>query len=677
MLDLRPDEKADITLVKVVDAYWKATGHHGWWNGPNALTQPDQDGFQHPLLHFPKFQDHLGESLLNSGFSRNETIAHLQRWGVTSDYVAGEYVHKEELTDTGLMRVVPTTVNILTERYFGAFRRLFGYQLGMWYAPYIIQIIIGARGCGKTDSLSMIALLSEAINPGEDWLHVALIGDQANELYEKAVDYASKQAYLSNGEPCPRTFADTFFWKDGNATIISPYPRIVFEPWDEDDTGRDRSGKSLGGNTIHIRALNDERAAEKRRGKTIGRASADEVLREIEEWSTISKALGDALRGPNEYKLAKLSSAKKQRYVELTHRLRIAEERKNDELAAKISSERASFGVEKSGIIICVGNAGEKEWPWEFQDEYQDNPRSARAWVAQITMYDNPNLTEADRKGYEDRWASDPEGREVELMGKRPVGLGGEIAPALLITARREYDDVTVLHHSGSYGAMHLSRPAKDGWYYMTVGDMGLDRAPRRNAPCIMTWGFDPINGGMELVYFWWYWKRQNTYEQFLKEYRHCIETYPVLDSSYWCYDGGGQQKGTFEVFRSFMQLHPQGNDAPDSIFGYPMVMQNIQKEAAKKMLIQALTNRWVRWPHVEIIERQPSNWNLEMDRKGGAQDVTMCLFMSVIRAWNILNDPSLVREQTDTLPDGFWNPYAAIADPPTGTPLVGTPTGY
>ena len=49
----------------------------------------------------------------------------------------------------------------------------------------------------------MIALLSEAINPGEDWLHVALIGDQANELYEKAVDYASKQAYLSNGEPRP------------------------------------------------------------------------------------------------------------------------------------------------------------------------------------------------------------------------------------------------------------------------------------------------------------------------------------------------------------------------------------------------------------------------------------------------------------------------------------------
>ena len=73
---------------------------------------------------------------------------------------------------------------------------------------------------------------------------------------------------------------------------------------------------------------------------------------------------------------------------------------------------------------------------------------------------------------------------------------------------------------------------------------------------CIMTWGFDPINGGMELVYFWWYWKRQNTYEQFLKEYRHCIETYPVLDSSYWCYDGGGQQKGTFEVFVRSAQLH-------------------------------------------------------------------------------------------------------------------------
>ena len=102
--------------------------------------------------------------------SRNETIAHLQRWGVTSDYVAGEYVHKEELTDTGLMRVVPTTVNILTERYFGAFRRLFGYQLGM--VCTIDHSDNNRRGVvlEKLMSLSMIALLSEAINPGEDWL---------------------------------------------------------------------------------------------------------------------------------------------------------------------------------------------------------------------------------------------------------------------------------------------------------------------------------------------------------------------------------------------------------------------------------------------------------------------------------------------------------------------------
>ena len=124
------------------------------------------------------------------------------------------------------------------------------------------------------------------------------------------------------------------------------------------------------------------------------------------------------------------------------------------------------------------------------------------------------------------------------------------------------------------------------------------------------------------------------------------------------------------------MQLHPQGNDVPDSIFGYPMVMQNIQKEAAKKMLIQALTNRWCVGRTSRLSSGNRPTGTLRWIG-GGAQDVTMCLFMSVIRAWNILNDPSLVREQTDTLPDGFWNPYAAIADPPTGTPLVGTPTGY
>ena len=130
---------------------------------------------------------------------------------------------------------------------------------------------------------------------------VALIGDQANEALRKPwTTPASKHTYpMAN--PAPYTFADTFFWKDGNATIISP-TRIYLEPWDDDD--RPRQERQVAGWQHHSHQSAQRRTgSRKRRGKckTIGRASADEVLREIEEWSTISKALGDALRGPNEY----------------------------------------------------------------------------------------------------------------------------------------------------------------------------------------------------------------------------------------------------------------------------------------------------------------------------------------------------------------------------------------
>lgn len=673
MIELAPDERADIALVKVVDAYWRATNQKAWWNGADELTKPDQDGFEHPLIHFPDFQNQLGNNLLAQGFSRGETIANLARWGVQSDYVAGEYVHKSLLTSSGAMRVVPTALNVLSERYFGAFKRLFGYQLAFWYAPPRHKIIInvGGRGSGKTLGASAVMLLHLALNPGEDWLHVALIEDQANELYEKAIDMAFKTSYLSNGDPCPRTFSDTFFWKGGNPTVTSPYARIIFEPWDSDDAGLDKNGKAMGGNTLHVRALKDKTSAEKRRGKTVGMMSGDELFREVDDWKTVS-TVADAVRGPNEYKLAKLTPELKRKYLELTRRIRIAEERGDQKISDALSEERASFGIEKTGRVILIGNSGATEWPAEFEEEYEDNPETARALFIRASMYDNPNLTAEDRRGYEERWADNPEERDVELMGNRPVGLGGEIDPVILRTAIKIPLDVgVIMRNHRSYGVQHwICQPNPDR-YYMTVGDIGLDRAPRRNAPCIMTWEFNPDIGGMDLVYFWWGWERRKTYSWFLDQYKYCMDTYPVLDPTYWVYDAGGTQAGTFEVFRSYMGQ----SSGRDDYFGYPMRLMNVQKETGKKLVIQGLQNGWIRWPEIKALIAQPSNWNMEMDRDDKPQDVTMTLFMSVIRAWPLLNDPSLLQSAIDEQPANWYDPYQPVGDIPVGSkPLI---SGY
>lgn len=1069
MLQLTDEERADIILVKVVDAFWQKLDYSGWWNGEDALTPPDADGFNHPLLYFPGFTDQLRRNLQSQGLK--DTRGYFSRWGIVSDYVLGEYVHKSELCANGKMRVVPNTLNILVERYFGAFKRLFGYQLANWYSPKKINMVVGGRGSGKcissgtlitmsdgsrkpvekvktgdrvatldldtlkitnssvvatikqeqtkllykltlrsgrtltasydhpvltpygwtnisdlkigdrvaqpitldrevefgktpknlaiilalliaeggltgksisfsnsskvlvgdlqkalyewgnfslaahkgsnlnyyirdnersgvrnnlisllrelglfgtnsyqkfvpefvfsqsnewiavflgylfagdgsayvkrcgkkrsgeiiyssasetlvndvrdlllllgihsvtrykpvkfrgkiydswearipyshdrrrfvdliyvptkqdkfievanlngvsnssddvypldliknyshqkavkvgkpfglrlgdtrpysnfrprynltreklkklaefldndaylqklansdviwssvmaveklredvvydleienhhnfiasgvivhnSQALAIIAGIHLATHPGEDWLHIALTLDQAIEVYDKLKDMATKRAYLSTGELCPRTFADTFFWKGGNPMVSHPYPKLIFEPWDNDDAGEDERGVPLGGNTLTVRALGDERQSERRRGKTIGILSGDELFRELEQWETITK-VADAIRGPNEYKLAKLSTEQKQEYLELTRRLRVAEERGDEERSLQLSQQREAFNVEKTGKMFIVGNSGAREWVYEFEDEYDDSPVEAKAWFIRVSMYDNPNLTAADRRGYEERWANNPEERDVELMGNRPVGLGGEIDPELLRSAimQRPWYGTTYKAHR-SHGILHYMRPPLPDHYYMIVGDLGLDRAPKRNAPCIMVWEFG-LQGGMELVYFWWGWERKKTYEWFLQIFRECMLFYPVLDPSFWVYDSGGTQAGTFEVFRSYMGLE----EGSDDIFGYPMRMLNIQKETAKKSVIHALQNKWLRYPEIKAIIAQTSNWNLEMDREGQPQDVTMVLFMSVMRGWQILNNPSIVQKSDDDLIADPWS---------------------
>ena len=433
--------------------------------------------------------------------------------------------------------------------------------------------------------------------------------------------------------------------------VSHPYPKLIFEPWDNDDAGEDERGVPLGGNTLTVRALGDERQSERRRGKTIGILSGDELFRELEQWETITK-VADAIRGPNEYKLAKLSPEQKRKYLELTRRLRIAEERGDEERSLQLSRQREEFNVEKTGKMFIVGNSGAREWVYEFEDEYDDSPVEAKAWFIRVSMYDNPNLTAADRRGYEERWANNPEERDVELMGNRPVGLGGEIDPELLRSAimQRPWYGTTYKTHR-SHGILHYMRPPLPDHYYMIVGDLGLDRAPKRNAPCIMVWEFG-LQGGMELVYFWWGWERKKTYNWFLQIFKECMDFYPVLDPSYWVYDSGGTQAGTFEVFRSYMGLE----EGSDDIFGYPMRMLNIQKEIAKKLVIQALQNKWLRYPEIKAIIAQTSNWNLEMDRDGQPQDVTMVLFMSLMRGWQILNDPSTIQVSDDNLIVDPWS---------------------
>lgn len=651
MIQLTPDEIADVLLVKVSDQLWRSHGCREWWEGPQAYTAPDAHGARRPIVHLPGLRENLAQALYHNGLSADE---HFERWNLCDDYVLGEIIHRTEITERGTPRVVPTVVNVLVERYFGAFRRLFGYQLGMWYSPYHINLIVGGRGSGKTLGLAIVAAIHCAITPGEDWLHVALIQDQANELVEKLKDMVFQQHYLSSGERCPRSFADAFLWKGGKAIITHPYTRIVFEDWN--------GPRGTEGNQILVRALEEERDAEKRRGKTVGAFSGDELMRTVANWETISK-VADAVRGPNEYALASLSPEQRRRYLELTDAIKTLESQGRFEEAKPLLQERAAMQVEKSGRQLILGNSGAQEWVFAFEDEYRNNPRTARAWVVRASMYDNPNLTARDREMYEQRWAHNPEEREVEIMGARPVNLGGEISADLLRSAVRDYEDGLALAHHPAYGVTYWRRPPSPHRYYLVSADMGLDRLPRRNAPVITAWELNP-NGGIDLAYFWWGSQKEATYNPFLDRFYEVITTYQAPDPTFWVYDSGGTQAGAFEVVR--MRLNMGDRNRP---FGYPMRLNASDKETAKKILLHALSNGLVRWPRIQGIISHLSNWNVAMDRNGEPQDIAMAVFMAVLRIQDFLLAPPAPIAKTTTPPQDpyrwFYNfVYPAFSEP-------------
>ena len=193
-----------------------------------------------------------------------------------------------------------------------------------------------------------------------------------------------------------------------------------------------------------------------------------------------------------------------------------------------------------------MGNAGEPEWVWEVMDLSEDDPRYG--WFIQVTMYDNIRLSPEDREALEEAWGTDPETRQVELLGRRPLGLGNEIDPELLTSAVRDNLGGQVLQEHRAYGAVHYAKQPIPGHYYVIAGDPGKGRLPQRNSWCVMV--LDITANPAEIVFFQMgnLGAKSKTYKPYLDAYKHAVKTYPVVSPADVIYDNGGQQSGMHEV---------------------------------------------------------------------------------------------------------------------------------
>lgn len=624
-IDLTVDEWNIVTVQKVVERFW-FKNPKGWWHGPDGEGIHPTLGVKVPYLRYPGIRD----AMIEAGV--------LQEYLPPGDWILAEYVH-----ESCMPRCVPVAVNGFIELYFGTHYTLFGHQLGMYYSPQRYNLIVGGRGSGKTVPSAIMMMIWTALHPGEPWLHVALSLDQAKKAYNALLDIAGRKHYRSDGTLTARSFADVFI-KDKREF---PQTDIYLKPWDEHDGG-EVGGKQQAGNIIMFRSLGDE-DLERLRSTEAGCASGDEVLREVQDEKTIRHIRG-CLRGLNPWLLAHLPNEKRKRINELQQLVGIGNVTKNQELIDKCEAELEDMGVDRSKRFFAVGNAGQPEWVWEIMDISEDDPRFA--WFIQVTMYDNVRLTPDDRRALEEAWGTDPETRQVELLGRRPMGMGNQIDSQLLQSAIREYPKAYILQDHRAYGILHFAKPPVPGHYYMIAGDPGKDKIPNRNSWCVMV--LDISASPAEIVFFQMgnLGFRSKTYMPYMDSYKHAVKTYPVVSPADVMYDNGGQQSGMHEVMLDNLkrnELVEDDNELQDvlrneatgePIYGNPQDFSNADKYKASNFLIDLLRKKALVWPNLSILIRQTSNWLLP--DKEIPQDATMVLFMLVHRAYRIILTPSM-----------------------------------
>lgn len=479
----------------------------------------------------------------------------------------------------------------------------------------------------NTVPAALVMMTWTALHPGEPWLHVALSLDQAKKAYQVILDLAGRRHYRSDGTLTPRTFAEVFI-QDRREF---PQPDIYFRPWDEHDGG-EVAGKQMAGNVIMFRPLGDE-DLERLRSTEAGNASGDEILREIPDEKTIRHVRG-CLRGLNPWLLAHLPEKRRQRIGQLQQLIGIANVQNDKATIAACEAELGDMGVARPKRFFGIGNSGEPEWVWEVMDLAEDDPHYA--WFIQVSMYDNIRLSPDDRAALEEAWGTDPESRQVELLGRRPLGLGTEIDPELLTSAVRHDLGGQVVQEHRAYGAVHYAKPPTQGHYHIIAGDPGKGRLPNRNAWCVMA--LDITASPAEIVFFQMgnLGARSKTYKPYLDAYRHAVKAYPVVSPADVIYDNGGQQSGMHEVILEDLKQDAGG----EAIYGNPYDLSNSMKYTAANWLIDLLRKRALVMPELRILIRQVSNWTLP-DKKL-AQDAAMALFMIVYRTYYILSDRSM-----------------------------------
>jgi hypothetical protein len=504
---------------------------------------------------------------------------------------------------------VPEAINAFIWYYFGGFR-LYPWQLAIYYAPQKELTIMGGRGSGKTQGVALAMAAYHALHPGEPWLHVSPVKDQAQRTYEAIMDWGQR----ATGR---HTFVQRFVYD----AVVAPFPEIRLRPWHEADPGNIFRFRPLGSDTV-----------ENLRSLETGTLTVDEAFRVVESGATYALLRG-CIRGINQVRLALIDPTARQRIEDLIYRISITTGSERQALEQELEALIAEYGLARRGMMVLSGNASPHKWCWQRYDMVTSHP--ADYWSLTVTTYDNPAFGKDNITALEQAHSDNPELMAVEMLARRPLNLGTIFVastihrcldPKLLSQAVQG----TATGIPGYLLRKHLAHdiflyavPAVANHHYVVGADPGSGILPDRNKWVILA--YDITIRPCELVYFEMgnlHPRQAGDFIPFWERLRYVVNTYPTAVGDVWV-ESTGSQKGMEQLaFPEDLRV------VPISFTSQKPVLINQHRTLMSKGLL--------RWPPIPQLEIEHSNYDLP-DHKL-VQDVVMAAICASGAIWRYVD---------------------------------------
>jgi len=483
---------------------------------------------------------------------------------------------------------IPLAINAFIWYYFGI--RLFPWQLAIYYAPQTEITAIGGRGSGKTMGIGIAMAAYHALHPGEPWLHVSPVKDQAQRTYEAIMQYGS----------VPHGNRPTFVSRFVRDYVVAPFPEIRLKSWDSHDPG----------NILRFRPLGDDNI-EYLRSMEAGTITVDEAFRDVENPATYPQLRG-CIRGMNTVRMALMPKNKQEKIDKLIQQISMeSDDKTKNRLERELDNLVEDLKLKRRNLMLLYGNVA--GWMW-VKRRYEQARRDPQNWFSlKVTSYDNPTLGRDAVKGME-RAYGDGELRGVEMNADWPSDVGNIFSGrglmrcldpnALAETLRAYEDDIPgyMVRNHLEHGIFMYQEPSQRGHVYVIGADPGSGMIPDRNKWCIVT--FDMSVTPFRMTYFEVGnvdHRQRGSFSLFWNRLRYCRDYYPGLPGDVWV-ESTGPQRGMNELAM------------PEDVRVTAVSLQTTKLILVNKWA--ALIDRgMLSWPDISIWTNEHSAYNIPDDQ--------------------------------------------------------------